>query len=152
MSPEYHQRPIHGLDLSPLERMEVRQGRAIQTRVDPSGLLAEGAALIELDLVTADREDPFRRVDAAFTIARDGVLSGFAGWFEARLSDSVWLDTGPRSPETHWSQTWMAVEPRPVRAGERLEVSVELARDPLESRYLSVEVELGDDLCRFVVE
>lgn len=150
--PGYWRRSVHGLDLSSLESLELRQGRAAQMRVDPSGLLADGQTIVELDLVEADREDPYVHVTLAFDVLRDGVLSGFVGWFDTQLSDSVLLSTGPQAPETHWSQTWMPFSPRPVRAGERLEVDVDMIRDPTEHRYVSLELRVGEESARYVIE
>ena len=145
-------RGVHGLDLSTLEGIELRQGRGSQMRVDPSGLLAESASIVKLDLAQANTEDPYGSSILRFEILRDGVLSGFVGWFVARLSETVCLDTGPMEPETHWSQTWMPFLPRPVREGDILEVKVDLSRDPAERRYLSIDVDLGEHAQRFVIE
>lgn len=150
--PGFWRREVHGLDLSSLEALEVRQGRAVQTRVDPSGLLAPASRLLHVDVAEADVDAPFGLYDLRFEVARDGVLSGFAGWFVAELSPSVALDTGPGAPETHWSQTWFPFPLRPVRAGEVLDVFVDIARDPAERRYLSVEIRVGEVGQRYVVE
>lgn len=145
-------KPVQGLDLSTLENLELRQGRGAQMRVDPSGLLAPGAVVNHLDLRYAQPEDPFGASELTFTISRDGVLSGFVGWFSTRLSDGVVLDTGPHEPETHWTQTWFPFPPRTVREGEVLPVRIDITRDPAEQRYLSVDIEAGDRAQRFVVE
>lgn len=145
-------RPVHGLDLSSLEALELRQGRASQMRVDASGLLAPGATFRRLDLARATSESPYGPAELRFQVERDGVLSGFVGWFDARLSSSVVLGTGPADPETHWSQTWFPFAPRPVRAGEVLEVHVDVQRDRDEARHLAVDLSLADAGQRFVVE
>ncbi len=150
--PGYWRRPVHGLDLSALEALELRQGRATQTRVDPSALLAPAGRVRSVEIAAAHAESPFGRVDLEFEVARDGVLSGFVGWFDAQLSPSVWLSTGPTEPETHWSQTWFPFTPRPVRAGERLEVSLDLSRDEHELRYLNLDIRLGDSGQRYIIE
>lgn len=150
--PGFWRKPVEGLDLSSLEPLELRQGRAAQFRLDPSALLSPGASLVCLDLVSADPEDPFGRSDLVFEVGRDGVLYGFVGWFRSRLSETVRLDTGPSFPETHWSQTWFPFPPRPVREGEVLEVHTDMIRDPTERRHVSLEIRLGDDAQRYVIE
>lgn len=135
--------PVFGLDLSSLEPLELKQGRAVQLRVEPGAQLALGASLFELDLVKADREAPFRGGKLHFVIKRDGVLNGFVGWFSARLSPGVVLDTGPHLPETHWAQTYLAFPAKPVKRGQVLEVGYRLRRDPIERRHLQLELKLG---------
>ena len=86
---------------------------------------------------------------------RDGVLNGFCVWFEAELSRSVILDTGPFSPETHWAQTYMSFSPRPVRAGERVEVSVDFSYDPDSSavrRYVDLRLGVGEHELSYLID
>ena len=150
--PGFWRRPVQGLDFTSLERVELEQGRALQTRVEPSTLLAEPASLSRLDLATCGRNDPFGSGTVSYTIERDAVLDGFAGWFSTQLSPSVVLDTAPGEPETHWSQTYLAFGPRPVRAGDVVEVEFGLARDPEEPRHLKVTLAIGDDGRTYTVE
>ncbi|MEL6186603.1 MAG: class I SAM-dependent methyltransferase [Myxococcota bacterium] len=145
-------RSVHGLDLSSLEALELRQGRGAQMRVDPSGLLAAGQSVVELDLATAGMEDPYGPRELSFDVERDGVLSGFVGWFDARLSPSVVLSTSPAEPETHWSQTWFPFPPQTVQEGDTLEVRIDMIRDPAEPRHLSIDIETEASSQRYVVE
>ncbi len=150
--PGFWRRSIEGLDFSSLERLELEQGRALQTRVEASTLLAEPASLVRLDLKTCERNDPFGTGKLTFEIIRDGVVDGFAGWFSTTLAENVILDTGPRQPETHWSQTYFAFEPFPVDAGEELEIEFGLARDPEEPRHLKVTLHVEGDGRTYTVE
>ena len=62
---------------------------------------------------------------------------------------------GPFSPETHWAQTYMSFSPRPVRAGERLAVSVDFAYDPDPAevrRYVELRVGVGEDELNYLIE
>ncbi|NQT39792.1 MAG: 50S ribosomal protein L11 methyltransferase [Planctomycetes bacterium] len=128
--PGFWRQPIDDLDFSSLQEAELLQGRTTQIRIEPPAVLAPGQALLELDLLTASVEDVWFEGQLAFVPARDGVLNGFGVWFEAELSPSVLLDTGPFSPETHWSQTYLPFTPRPVRAGEPVAVSVDFSYAP----------------------
>ncbi|MBX2812990.1 MAG: 50S ribosomal protein L11 methyltransferase [Myxococcales bacterium] len=143
---------VHGLDLTSLEPIELRQGRAVQTRIDPSGLLASSSSISRIDLARTSNEGPYGKTSHRFEVTRDGVLNGFAGWFVAQLSEGVVLDTGPQQPETHWSQTWFPFPPQPVRKGQILEVLVDICRDQVEKRYLSVDIRTLDLSQCFVVE
>lgn len=63
-----------------------------------------------------------------FTVARDGQLRGFAGWFEADLAPGLTLSTAPGVP-THWGQYLFPLAPRPVRAGDEISLEVRLSGD-----------------------
>ena len=143
--PGFWRKDVRGLDFSSLEAIELQQGRANQFRVDTGSLLCPGVTMTDLDLDTATSEAPFGEGVVHFEIERDGVLNGVAGWFEAQLAEDVWLDTGPHEPETHWAQTYMPCAPRPVKAGDRLEVGYALTRDPEEPRYLLLELTLDEE-------
>lgn len=128
--PGFWRERIHDLDFSSLQEVELSQGRTMQIRVETAAVLAPGQVVLELDLLTASTEDAWFEGQLEFIPVRDGVLNGFCIWFEAELSPSVTLDTGPFSPETHWAQTYMSFSPRPVRAGEEVEVSVGFSYHP----------------------
>lgn len=142
--PGFWREPIDDLDFSSLEEAELLQGRTVQIRVEPAAVLAPGQVLLELDLLTTSVDDVWFEGQLEFVPCRDGVLNGFSLWFEAELSPSVLLDTGPFSPETHWAQTYLSFAPRPVRAGELMEVSVNLSHDP-DPAALHMELHLGVD-------
>lgn len=145
--PGFWRKRIHDLDFSSLQEVELSQGRTMQILVNPAAVLAPGQVILELDLVTATAEEVWFEGQLEFVPVRDGVLNGFCVWFEADLSPSVILDTGPFSPETHWAQTYMSFSPIPVRAGERVDVSVEFSIDPD-----PVDVRPHVDLCLGVGE
>lgn len=150
--PGYWRRPVHGLDFSSLEELELEQGRVLQTRVEPASLLGPAATLKDLDLATAGIDDPYGEGEVEMKIERDGVLSGFSGWFDSQLSKSVKLDTGPGEPETHWSQSSFTCPPRIVKEGDILTVRWSMARDAEEPRYMQVVLELDEWGQSFLVE
>jgi protein arginine N-methyltransferase 1 len=63
-----------------------------------------------------------------FQADKDGMLDGFAGWFECELADDVWMTNSPLAPDRiDRPQLFLAFErPIPVRAGDRIEASVSL--------------------------
>ncbi len=153
--PGFWRAPIHGLDFSSLQELELSQGRSIQIRIERAAVLAPGQAFLELDLKTAAAEDAWFEGQLRFDSVRDGVLNGFCLWFEADLSPNVMLDTGPFSPETHWAQTYMSFPSRPVRAGERFEVRVEFSYDPdpvALHRDVDLRLGIGDDAISYLIE
>lgn len=150
--PGYWRRPVHGLDFSSLEELELEQGRVLQTRIEPATLLARPVALVTLDLATAGIDDPYGEGEVEFEIERDGALSGFGGWFDTQLSASVRLDTGPGQPETHWSQSSFPVPPRTVREGERVTLRWSMDRDENEPRYMQVNLQIDEWSQSYLVE
>jgi len=128
--PGFWRERIHNLDFSSLQEAELLQGRAMQIQIDGAAVLADGQSILELDLLTASADDVRSEGQLEFIPVRDSVLNGFCVWFEAELSPSVLLDTGPFSPETHWAQMYIPFSPRPVCAGERVEVSVDFSFEP----------------------
>lgn len=56
-------------------------------------------------------------------------LFGFAGWFDARLSPSVVLHTGP-GIDTHWGHVHFPVRPYLVELGDRIRLRLSFASDP----------------------
>jgi len=153
--PGFWRAPIHDLDFSSLQEAELLQGRTTQIRIEPAAVLAPGQVLLELDLHTASVDDVWFEGQLEFVPVRDGVLNGFCVWFEADLSRSVLLDTGPLSPETHWSQTYMPFSPRPVRAGERLKVNVDFSYDPDPAavcRHVDLHLGVGEQERNYMME
>ena len=150
--PGFWRRKILDLDFSSLERLELEQGRALQTRVEPSTILSAPDSMSRLDLATCQRNDPFGTGKLRFEIQRDAVLDGFVGWFTSDLAEDVVLDTSPRQPETHWSQTYFAFSPMPVSAGQTLEVEFGLARDPEEPRHMKVSLHIDGEGRTYTVE
>ena len=150
--PGFWRRPVHGLDFSSLETLELRQGRVLQTRIEPATLLGPAATLVDLDIAEAEPDDAYTAGSTTLEITQDGVLSGFAGWFDCTLAPGVRLDTGPRQPETHWSQSAFAFPPRTVRRGDRLTLEWVLDRHADEPRYMQVGLTLDGDHQVYVVE
>ena len=59
---------------------------------------------------------------------KDGVIDGFAGWFECELANDVWMTNSPLAPDRiDRPQAFLAFDqPIPVRAGDRIEASVSI--------------------------
>lgn len=150
--PGYWRDPVHGLDFSGLESVELAQGRALQIRVEPAALIAPGAVLVERDLATAELDSWWTSGQLELPIRRDAVLNGFVGWFVTDLSANERLDTGPLRPETHWSQTYFPFDPLPVKRGTKLNVEWAMERDPDERRNMRVTLRVGRTSQVYTVE
>lgn len=150
--PGYWRTPIEGLDFSPLETLELQQGRAVQARVDASTLLGPPVEVGRLDASVDGADGGRGEREVELVCRRDGQLVGFVGWFDAQLSPSVVLSTSPFEVETHWSQTFLPFPPRLVRAGETLRLSVVIGPHPDERRHVAVRIMLDDQDLTFRLE
>ncbi len=69
------------------------------------------------------------RVPLVYTVQRDGLLTGFKGYFVATLSDTVSLDISRddiagRATSDSWKHCYLPIaEPVPVRRGDRISVT-----------------------------
>ncbi len=67
-------------------------------------------------------------LQAQLTVDKSCTLHGLIGWFDADLADGITLSTQP-GQRTHWGQMVFPLPPTSVRAGDRLDVPLELAMD-----------------------
>ncbi|MDQ8188329.1 hypothetical protein [Pelagicoccus sp. SDUM812002] len=149
--PGFWKDKVHGIDFSHLERRELQQALAIKTEIPAADIVAEPQGLVKLDLAKAAKDDVWQHGKLRFKIDRDGKINGFAGWFVAELTPSVILDTSPFQATTHWMQTYFAIAPIPVKAGDELELSYDLTRHPIEPRSLMMNLTIGDTSYGFTV-
>lgn len=91
----------------------------------PDEILATPKPVYAADLYRAT-ESSFSST-ASYIINRDGVVGGLAGWFRAKLTDTIAIDTSPYSPRTHWRQCYLPLEhPIAVSNGDTVHVEVEM--------------------------
>jgi protein arginine N-methyltransferase 1 len=109
-------RSLEGLDLD-LVRPAAADERYVLS-LQAGSALAAALCVQELDFYTTAADVALNR-EVRFTVERDGMLHGLAGWFEAQLSPGVRLSTAPGAEPTHWQQTFFPLaEPVPVAAGD----------------------------------
>lgn len=137
--------PVHGLDFSVLEELELRQAIGVKTNILQEDLLTEAKPLYSLDLKTAKADDQWQSGSVTFTAPRDATLDGFGGWFEAVLSPSVTLDTSPNASQTHWRQTYFPIHPIELKEGQTFRVDFDLKKHPVEQRSLEFTIALEND-------
>lgn len=79
------------------------------------------------------------RVEKRFTITKEGIFTGFKGFFKAKLSDNVVLDISgddidKRTVADNWKHAYLPVEkPFPVKPGDIIELVYE-RREPKEKK------------------
>lgn len=84
-----------------------------------------GPAAIAWD-VGLGEDDPDEVVEVTLAADRDGTVGGVVLWFEAELDDDLVMHNRPGA-STHWGQLVLSwPERRRVRAGEPVEVALEL--------------------------
>ncbi len=94
-------------------------------------------ALLKSKVAQVADFDPFERprqmtLEASWRFEDDTMVSGLAGWFDVDWAPNVTMSTGPSAPSTHWRQSFFPVVPRQAAAGERLNVTMEVAFDERE--------------------
>mmetsp|Transcript_4286 Transcript_4286/g.10893 ORF Transcript_4286/g.10893 Transcript_4286/m.10893 type:complete len:453 (-) Transcript_4286:96-1454(-) len=156
---EYHKtvgcwKSQYGFDMSrvaPLAQVEFLARPKYNYELPPGDVLADPAAVLELDMMRTTTED-LERVSAEvrFVLRGDGPLHGLGSWFDVEFgqlpdpaADIVTLRTGPDAPQTHWKQDLLMFDdPIACAPGDILEGTVELVRNPKMRRHLRVLVDL----------
>lgn len=96
--------------------------------VSPCSFLAAPATSQSLYFAKATQKNFVTELQ--FAILCDGVLHGFAGWFDIWLTDDVHFATSPNDPPTHWQQAFLPIrEPVTVRQGQVLDFVLGIGPD-----------------------
>jgi hypothetical protein len=119
----------YGFDFSPL--VVFASNIVFVGSIGSSSFLAQPERVIAADLTTIATADVSGR--AHFTIARAGLLHGFAGWFRATLADGIELSN--EAPGSHWEHVFLPLQ-SPIRVEEGTPIGVELeSHDGLSWRW-----------------
>lgn len=90
---------------------------------DSSEILCEPVMIYNFDLYNVSQTG-FEEI-CTFRAKRNGMMHGWAGWFEAQLSANISISTAPDMPETHWKQIYFpSVVPIRVIKGEKFKLRV----------------------------
>lgn len=118
---------LEGFDFLPdLPEIDVGTPSIIVNNAD---LLSEPKVFAYIDIMKAKSDTATNLV--MFVVSRDGLLAGFASWFEARLTDKVSFSTSPNDLTTHWKQGFLPLRsPQRVKAGQKITFELEFATDP----------------------
>lgn len=103
-------------------------------------LLAKPASeVVDFTIAT----DPIFTFETTFKVMHDGMLSGFAGWFDLRLLGKVSFSTSPESKPTHWKQGFLPIRcPEKVKRGQVIRFQLVMEPDRLPT---GVETLIGYD-------
>lgn len=128
--PGFWQRPVFGFDYGWVHAAQRDRTRRIIVRADPRCLI-EPLELLRVDCRTDDsRVYAFER-EFDLPLGHDGTCHGLLGWFELDLAPGVTLDTSPRSPDTHWHQSYFPIEHLRFDAGDTLRLHFRSTPDPV---------------------
>lgn len=117
---------LEGFDLLP-DSPELDLGTP-STIIKTSEILANSKVFAEINLMNIKKDVVSGKM--SFEILKDGLLCGFAGWFEAGLTDSVSFSTTPSGLTTHWKQGFLPLRtPQQVRVGQKIDFELEIAPD-----------------------
>ncbi len=79
--------------------------------------------LEEMDMKTIQNAP--RELNGELILSSELKIFGLCGWFEADLSDSVSIATGPMDPKTHWAQLVFPLKtPLHAKKGDRVSVQI----------------------------
>lgn len=98
------------------------------TIVETPELLSNSAVFADIDIMNISSDSVSNHL--TFEVAKDGVLTGFAGWFDAKLADGVTFATNPSGLTTHWKQGFLPLRsPQRVKAGQKITLTLEISPD-----------------------
>jgi hypothetical protein len=139
---------VYGFDYSAVASV-VRAATMVRPEImtiPQQSLLAEPQQVISINMKYVDLEDVTSMLATVnFNIVRNGVMHGFALWFDVHFegSQSVILDTSPASAVTHWKQT-VALLPDALLVSRGSSVSSRVQLQRLDRRY-DISLEILDD-------
>jgi len=114
-------RDVEGVDFSPIRQKALNC--AYVTDISFKDLLSEPQTLCEWNFSTGV-DDIAKKV--RFQPWRDGEANGVALWFDAALTSSIRLSSGPWS-KTHWQQCFIPFsKPLQLAAGNSIEIEISI--------------------------
>jgi len=131
-------KPAYGIDYSVMREQAVEASYVAE--INERDLLATHQPIFSVDFL--DRAQLEVHAEKAFEIHRDGEINGVAFWFDAKLTDTIRLSSGPWT-KTHWKQCFTPlIRPRKVFAGELLDISFSMTLCERKSDRFSFTVEI----------
>lgn len=142
---------LYGFDFSVLQQaaQEEHFSKPIFNHSLPvENILSDASIILELNIGAVSISDLEEvSYSFAFTVVKDGILDGFASWFDVSFGgwpgqaaeETVVLSTGPHHPSTHWQQDLFVIDDAiAVMAHDVLQGSVTIRRHPDWRRHLRV--------------
>jgi len=146
---------FYGLDLNAAtprcQKEHLRQ--PVVDYIDPQFLVGQ-PTVTRFDFQTCTVEELQNIVlPVDFEINQPCLVHGIAGWFDAVFegtNKTVTLSTQPGCPGTHWYQIRFLLEqPLAVNAGQRIEGTLKMQANNLQSYYLSINAKIdGTPICQ----
>ncbi len=117
---------LHGFDLLPdIEEIDLGTPSVI---IKNTELISNPAVLADINFNGTFSQKI--RKELTLKIGRDGILTGFAGWFDAKLTDNASFSTSPSDLTTHWKQAFLPLRtPQRVMAGQQIKLQIEISPD-----------------------
>lgn len=118
------------LSLVPVELRNTKRTVAPQVVHAPRATwLAEPHQSARVDLLTVRSPNIITR--CKFKCQQSGMVTGFAGWFDAELAPSIRFTTHPDATDTHWHQGFVRLrEPVKIARGQTLALTFGIGPDP----------------------
>lgn len=140
---EFWAQQPYGIDYTPASKFAYNN---VYTRilVEVEQFLAE--PISSSSLLLQDEKNSNIEINAKYNVSRDGTLHGLAGWFKAKLTPEVFLDTDPRSETLHWKQCFFPLaRPVEVKKGDMILCNlVSITQDQIIFRW-DIEIYQGSN-------
>ena len=120
-------------------------------RLGPEDLLAGPNVLAMLQL--GDEAEPFLSWETEFRCSRDGLIDGFAGWFDCLLAHGIRMTNSPLAAKSlDRPQAYLPLEmPLRVSQGEVVRVIKALAEEGRTMLIVTHDMKLAQDVANHVI-
>ncbi|XP_047483687.1 protein arginine N-methyltransferase 1-like [Penaeus chinensis] len=118
-------------------------------------IITSSDTILDLDLMTITPNDTEFTSEFSLTVQRDGLLTGFVGYFDTyfEMPTPVFFSTGPHATPTHWKQTvFYLPEPHNVKKDEVIKGVISVRRKRREIRSLDVGISFNNKKFKYLVE
>lgn len=118
-------------------------------------IITSSDTILDLDLMAITPNDTEFSSEFSLTVQRDGLLTGFVGYFDTyfEMPTPVFFSTGPHATPTHWKQTvFYLPEPHNVKKDEVIKGVISVRRKRREIRSLDVGISFNNKKFKYLVE
>ena len=118
---EFWDLPLYGMDFKSARAEIAKIPHAIS--IKESECLSGAVSLKRFNLLANNELSIDEKI--SFPIKRTGILHGWGGWFEVKLSPNASISTSPILPETHWKNIFFpSIVPMRVNAGDIINLHI----------------------------
>jgi protein arginine N-methyltransferase 1 len=111
----------YGIDFGPIADLPLLQSRLVT--IDEDQLLGPACDLGSLDMKTVTRTP--ERLEGTLTVEREARAFGLVAWFDAFLTETIRLGTGPHDAPTHWRPVYFPF-PAPIEVSPARPLAISL--------------------------